>query len=164
MTSSKFTTEQRIAAFWAKADKSSGPDECWNWTAARSPLGCGRFGWHNHQTRQAHRIAYELTLGAFDAKLEVCHRCDNPSCCNPAHLFLGTHADNMADMGRKKRYSMPGYSGERHPGAKLTDQQVAAIRHLYAAKQGSQRDLARRFGVTQAHISLIVRGETRRTG
>jgi hypothetical protein len=83
----------------------------------------------------------------------VCHRCDVPACVNPAHLFLGTHADNMADMKRKGRN--PTGNGEDNPRAKFTADQVLEIRRLYGTGV-TQVELGQRFGVAQAHISQIV--------
>jgi hypothetical protein len=98
------TTEER---FWAKVDRSGGPDACWLWTAGTFRLrnGYGKFGADPAASRTvyAHRFAYELSHGPIPPGLLVCHHCDNPPCCNPAHLFLGTIADNMRDMSDKGR-------------------------------------------------------------
>lgn len=88
------TREQR---FWSKVDR-RGPDECWPWLAAKSATRYGVFD----KTR-AHRVAYALTHGLIPEGRIVCHRCDNPPCCNPAHLWLGTPKDNTADMVAKGR-------------------------------------------------------------
>ena len=85
------------------------------------------------------------------------HRCDNPPCCNPAHLFLGTHADNMADKAAKKRCRTGDFRGERNPNAKLSDAQRELIREAYATKRETQAELAARFGVSQGQVSRIVR-------
>ena len=92
--------------FWAKVDK-RGPDECWEWTAAKDPNGYGRFRvGRGMSTALSHRLAWQLTHGEKPS-LHVCHHCDNPSCVNPAHLFLGTNADNLADMRAKGRGKTP---------------------------------------------------------
>jgi hypothetical protein len=88
--------------------------------------------------------------------LLVCHHCDNPPCINPAHLFLGTHADNVADMDRKgRRRHMNGF-GEQAHHVKLTDAQVAEIRRRYATGSETQAELADAFGVGQSQIWRIV--------
>lgn len=88
--------------FWSKVDKSGGPDACWPWTGALSTKGYGRFALSTGNYIQANRFSYELTYGSL-GDLFACHRCDNPRCCNPAHLFPGTHQDNMRDMRQKGR-------------------------------------------------------------
>lgn len=98
--------------FWEKVDKSAGPDGCWLWQAQVHPRGYGRFaiGSRTDKTRQqvpAHRVAYELGNGPIPEGHYVCHRCDNPPCCNPAHLFTGTQQENMNDMKAKGRQNKP---------------------------------------------------------
>lgn len=87
--------------FWSKVAKTADNDGCWNWIAGRHK-GYGTFGIDGGKT-QAPRVAYLLANGPFDLELFVLHRCDNPACCNPRHLFLGTHDDNMRDMSEKGR-------------------------------------------------------------
>lgn len=87
--------------FWSKVDKSGGPEACWPWTAGKIPAGYGAF----HVRRKvvgAHRFALETVHGPL-GDLLACHRCDNPGCCNPAHLFAGTYSDNVRDMDAKGR-------------------------------------------------------------
>ena len=89
--------------FWMRVDQSD-PDGCWEWQGGRSNRGgYGLVGVGKAKNAKAHRIAYELANGPFDSDLFVCHRCDNPPCCRPDHLFLGTNADNAADRERKGR-------------------------------------------------------------
>jgi hypothetical protein len=90
--------------FWRHVDR-RGPDECWPWLAARNELGYGVF-WVCAPRRfsvLAHHMAWELTNGPIPPGKLICHRCDNPPCCNPRHGFVGVHTDNMADMKRKGR-------------------------------------------------------------
>lgn len=154
-----------VDRFWSKVSR--GPD-CWTWGAATDRDG---YGWFKRDGRQvyAHRVAYEITNNAQPGALQVCHSCDNPSCVNPAHLFLGTQADNSADMTRKGRQARGDRHGARlHPdtvrrgeanlgGGKLTATQVADIRRIYAAGGSTQTQIAKRFNVTQSLVSAITR-------
>jgi len=101
----------------------------------------------------AHRCAWEFKHGRPAPDLFVCHHCDNKLCVDPDHLFLGTHSDNMRDMHAKGR----GISGENHPWAKLSDEEVAAIR----AARGTQRQIAEAFGISQGHVSRLKMGQQR---
>lgn len=158
MDTHEYTPEQRIAALWKKIDKSGGDDSCWIWMGSRHPQGYGvmRAG---AKTIFAHRLAYEATYGPFLHELDVLHRCDNPPCCNPRHLFLGTHSENMADRKRKGRYStMP--RGEQHSQHKLTEVQVVEIRRLFASGQFTKQALGEMFGVHRSQIRRILTGAT----
>ena len=138
--------------FWAKVDK-RGPDECWPWTGAPTPKGYGVIRDQGRYVR-AHRLAWELANGPIPDDLLVCHRCDNPPCCNPADLFLGTNADNSADMVRKGRGAPLG--GQNNNSAKLTDADVNTIRRLWGTGAWRQRDIADVYHVGQPAISRIV--------
>ena len=106
---------------------------------------------------EMHRISYALAHPDWDGQMSVLHACDNPPCVRPDHLFLGTQADNLADMTTKGRRVQYDRHGERHPRVKLSQGQVDEIRVLYAAGGVSQEALGRRFGVGQTQISRIVR-------
>jgi hypothetical protein len=113
------------ARFWTLV-RHGGPDECWPWLGCRNPKGYGMSQVAEVRARTAHRIAWTLLYGAPESDAQfVCHRCDHPWCCNPAHLFLADNAENMRDMYRKKRVDR---SGENHPNAKLTAEQAELIR------------------------------------
>lgn len=97
--------------FWSRVDQSGGPDACWTWTRRRDKNGYGIVSW-KLKARRAHRMALQLSGVDIPNGMLVCHRCDNPPCCNPAHLFLGTAADNTRDMMSKGRN---GDSRPKHP-------------------------------------------------
>lgn len=143
--------------FWAKVDK-RGPDECWEWVGANTG-GKSRYGILrvNNRGFLAHRLSYSLKHGNIPDGLCVLHRCDNPSCVNPGHLFLGTYLENNRDKARKGRANPP--YGTREPNHKLTAADVIRIRKRYAAGDTRQRDIAAQYGVSQRLISLIVRRE-----
>lgn len=154
--------------FWARVDVGES-DACWEWTLGRSPRGYGKIKIAGCHLR-AHRVAYELAIGPIPDGLWVLHRCDNPPCCNPAHLFLGTAADNAADMVAKGRakgaprgllngsYTRPDRRprGERNGQAKLTAEAVAAMRREYGAGDVTQQVLSERYGVARSMVSRIV--------
>lgn len=128
---------------------------CWEWTGGRDSDGYGRQKLRG-KTRGAHVISYSLFVGVPIDGLCVLHRCDNPPCINPDHLFLGTHGDNSADRVAKGRQAR----GSSIGNAKLTDQSVSEIRSLYASGRYSQQDVASMFNVTKTSIRLIVKGRT----
>jgi len=127
--------------------------ECWVWRGAKGVKGYGQIK-RTGERRQvyAHRIAYELANGEVPEHKQVCHSCDNPLCVNPSHLFVGSSHDNHQDMKRKYRHLY----GERNTEAILTEQQAREI--LALGSTVSQRELGRRYGVSQATISKIARG------
>lgn len=139
---------------WAKVDK-RGPDECWLWRGTiRRPFG---YGATSYQGRQwiAHRLTWFLTHGPIPADLQVLHRCDVPACVNPNHLFLGTQADNMADMCAKGRaYDRRGHLNSN---VKLTADDVRRIRQMLAAGDRAM-EIAERFNVTYGAIYGIKNG------
>lgn len=126
--------------------------ECWNWTAYKCH-GYGRMGF-NGKIHMAHRMAFKIAYGPFDERLKVLHRCDNPSCVNPSHLFVGTQKDNVDDMTRKGRRAS--FGGERNSGRKLSADQVMRIRQ----DKRSGPVIAAEYGVTRAAINKIRRGVT----
>lgn len=139
--------------FWASVDQTpgQGPNgDCWEWQRGRVAQGYGRLSIGKGEVR-AHRYAYEMAFGEIPDGMMVCHRCDNPPCCNPNHLFLGTAGDNVADMVAKRRHMY----GEGHHKAKLSDDQVRAIR----TDQRRQVEIADDYGVTQGLVGMIKRRE-----
>lgn len=148
------------ARFWSKVDKSAGPDGCWLWTSLQFHDGYGCFKACKRSFR-SHRVAWTLENGQIphDGSTHgvcVCHKCDVRMCCNPAHLFLGTHTVNMADMLAKGRKSDIRARGEAHSRAKLTDDKVKEIRSLYAGGGIYQKQLAVQFGVSRTLICFIL--------
>jgi hypothetical protein len=133
---------------------------CHEWTGSRFLSGYGRVK-INGVTHRAHRLVWACAHGPIPEGMFVLHRCDNPPCVRLDHLFLGTHADNMADMaakGRASRNLTRRYPrGDEHRGAKLSDAQVEDVRRRYAAGEASQTALAAEFGVSQPLISQVVR-------
>jgi len=92
---------EMAARFWALVEKAA-PDRCWHWRSVTSSAGYGQFK-INGARYGAHRVAFFISQGRDPRDLQICHRCDNPLCCNPDHLFVGTHDDNMADKVAKGR-------------------------------------------------------------
>ena len=136
--------------FWQRVDK-LGPDECWEWQGKRDAKnGYGGLHWMG-KTMRAHRVALSLVDGDWDNRLLVCHSCDNPRCCNPAHLWRGTNKDNMLDKKTKNRSGHGAARGEKSGTAKLTAEQVTEIRN--SPLSGSQ--LSRRYGVARNYIFAI---------
>lgn len=128
-------------------------DECWEWLRSRHVAGYGQLK-ITSERRQAysHRIAFEVAYGPIPPGKQVCHTCDNPPCVNPHHLFVGTSGDNHQDMKRKNRHLF----GERNVRAVLTEQKAREIVALSPLL--SQRELAKRYGVSQGTISKIALG------
>ena len=126
------------------------PNGCIPWIGATYRRGYGKIGRNGHSVC-AHRLAWELAHGPIPDGLDVLHECDNPPCVNPEHLFLGTKADNVADMIAKGRQAC----GEVVATSKLTTRDVLGIRAQYAAGV-SQSQIARTHDIGQAHISRIV--------
>jgi HNH endonuclease len=142
--------------FWNKVHIGT-LDECWPWTASKNRQGYGYFG-INGKIYKAHRTAYRFSFGPFDQQKDICHHCDNPCCCNPNHLFLGTVSDNMRDCLTKGRGNKP--FGERIGLSKLTADKVRAMRSIYT--QGGLRivDVAAQFGVCFSTARTAIRGIT----
>jgi hypothetical protein len=174
-------TAKLIARFWPKVNKRSGHfwngTECWAWVACRTRFGHGLFGVQGKNVG-AHRVSYELAYGPIPAALWVLHRCDNPWCVRPEHLFLGTALDNNRDRHEKGRYAsgdrhparlhpekfgdphlLPNYvapRGESHGNAKLTDELVRTIRRLSAEGMG-YATIAARINSSKSNVARVVR-------
>jgi hypothetical protein len=150
-----YTTIQRVK-FWSKVDVKSF-DQCWNWIGASNGEGYGRMMIEKVRDK-SHRIAFQMTNGKIPKGICVCHRCDNPRCCNPSHLFSGTHADNMKDAVSKNRFPY----GKKSFRCRLSFRQVKAIRASYPKL--TKTELARKYGVSCQHICWILKQLGRNRG
>jgi hypothetical protein len=141
--------------FWAKVQKTDG---CWWWTAGKFKNGYGSIygGEHRGHYRKAHRVSWEIHYGAIPDNLCVLHKCDNPPCVRPDHLFLGTQKDNVQDMFFKERDNHA--QGEHVNTAKLTTAQVVEIRERYIPRKLSMKRLSREYGVGKSTIFCILKG------
>ena len=149
--------------FWSKVDRSG---ECWSWLGALDRKGYGRFSVGNSRgpngTRcnsmvAAHRFSYEQAFGSA-AGLFVLHRCDNPRCVRPEHLFLGTNLDNVRDMDAKGRRVTVVKRGSSHANAVLDEDKVRSIFRQHRVEGVTQAELARRHGVSRGAINHIFTG------
>jgi hypothetical protein len=169
-----------VNVFGSKVDKNLGGG-CWIWMGNRNPNNYGQFSVGprgNFRRTGAHRFAWEFTYGSIPDGLGICHRCDNPPCVRPDHLFLGDQLVNMQDAKAKGRISPPPLRygddhwtrarpdllvvGENHGNAKLTDAQVLEIRATFKPGiRGQKAEFARRFGVSATQIWRILAGASR---
>jgi len=151
-------------------------NDCWEWGLAYGRGGYGKIIYEK-KTCIAHRISYEIFIGKFDLSLQVCHKCDNPKCVNPDHLFLGNQKENVEDCIRKnRRNTAKGWfhkpetkllfkdrkrgdvKGEKHPMKKLDNEKIITIKNMYDMGY-TQKEIAKQFDVDQSCISYIVRGK-----
>lgn len=153
-------SEADIARFWTKVDR-AGPDDCWEWTKHRDKGGYGGFYGCNYSKYLAHRVAFVVTNG--DTELLVCHHCNNPSCCNPKHLYAGTQKDNIRQChveGRAVDNTRAiDNRGEKCSKAKLTKSDVCEIRAL-RVDGWLLREIAEKYGIRLTTVSAIIRNKT----
>lgn len=153
-------TTHPVTRFMALVQLSSiGRSGCWIWAGAGKGNGYGNFRLAD-RTLPAHRASFILFCGEDCEGLDVCHRCDNPACVNPDHLFLGTRLANMQDCKKKGRTAKGAALGDRRgssgPAAKLTWDQVRDIR----ASNDPAKVIGARYGVTNDNINRIRRNDT----
>lgn len=174
-------TPSDIKRFWSKVDTSAGMFACWIWLGSRDFRGYGKF-WLKGTNVRAHRASWKIIHGEIPEGLLVCHQCDNPSCVNPAHLWLGTDKDNADDRERKGRTAKGGRTrpksvakgfrngrythpettarGEKHGLSKLTNDLVREIRQRFANGETNKTLLASEYGVRDAAIGRIISRKT----
>lgn len=132
-------------------------DGCWEWTGSKMRNGYGQTEFVVDGKRKvvtAHRLSYQLHKGAIGEGMFVCHACDNPGCVNPAHLFLGSHVDNMSDAKRKGRMHL----GSAHGLAKLDESSVSEIKRLLRSGEKQQKEIASIYSVSSSAIQAIRAG------
>ena len=158
--------QRREERFWNYVDK-NGPSplvavawhpelegtKCWLWTGCKHTYGYGLFGVEDQKMQLAHRYAYFLTQGHYPYPQGL-HKCDNPSCCNPEHIFEGNDADNVADMMSKGRANTS--KGSKAGHAKLNENKVLKIRELFSAGHRTKASLAEQFSIDPSVISRII--------
>ena len=128
---------------------------CWLWNGARRKKGYGLFGLEG-KICSAHRVSYQMHVGTIPSGNQVCHRCDNPRCVNPDHLFTGTSVENNADKISKGRQA----KGECMASAKLTEDDVIRIRSIYikGSTDFNTKTIAGMYGVSASHVTKILKG------
>jgi hypothetical protein len=142
--------------FWSKVKKTDG---CWLWTGAKKEWGYGVIGRGRNidLLERAHRASWILNRGPIPKGMWVLHRCDNPPCVNPDHLWLGTRQDNTDDMMSKKRNRPPKLKGVDHGMNKLSESQVLRIREMWSRGRLTQKAIAFRFGIDHTSVHQIVK-------
>jgi hypothetical protein len=134
---------------------------CWEWQGYKQngygKIGIGSRTDGTRRTTSTHRLSYELNFGEIPKGMEVCHKCDNPCCIRPDHLFVGTRQDNIDDRERKGRNNPP--FGSKHAQAKLTEEQVISIREERLCKNTPIKKLAKRYGVCKKTMQDLLKGK-----
>lgn len=147
----KTPTQFDIDWFNKSVDKSN-LEGCWIWNGYKMKSGHGQYSF-NGDNVYTHRFAYLIANPEFDQTLHICHKCDNPSCVNPSHMFLGTQSDNSKDMVSKKRYAVG-----QAVGGHLSDEDVIEIRRMYKTGLYTQKTIGKKFNTHPGQISKIITG------
>jgi hypothetical protein len=150
-TALEYLSDAWLARYWDRVEKT---DDCWPWKGAKTTRGYGTISARG-KTMLAHRVAWEIANGSPPGEMDVCHTCDNTSCVNPNHLFLGDARANMGDMDSKGR--------RVNANERITAEIANDIRARYAVGGVRQKDLAEEFGLSQPAISDVLRNQTWRT-
>ncbi len=160
MTNSIALNNNDINRFWKYVDV-RGDNECWEWTAGKSDWGYGLLTVSGKRLK-ASRISWWIHKNQDPWELDVLHTCDNPPCCNPNHLFLGTQKDNSQDMTQKGRHGRlgDGMPGERNGNHKLTEKDISEIRMKYIPREYSLSMLAKEYGISKRQIERIVKNKS----
>jgi hypothetical protein len=151
--------DKRELQFW-NCVKKLGDNDCWEWQFTKTKAGYGTVNYKSERTT-AHRIAYKLTKGEIPQGLIVMHSCDNRACCNPAHLSIATQKENIHDMIKKGRSGDCRNFGKNHGGSKVTEAIAKEILKQYSETAISQQRLSEIYGISQTHISRLIRGESK---
>jgi hypothetical protein len=143
-------------ALWSHVAITADDNKCWEWLGTLDGSGYGQFSF-NGKMQRSHRVAWMYPNYVIPDGMVICHSCDNPACCNPKHLWLGTNQENMDDMVAKNR--SPNSRGERNPNVKLTSEMVAEIRNRFATEKIRKINLAREYGIGNSQIHRILSNE-----
>jgi hypothetical protein len=144
--------------FWSHVT-AGGEDDCWEWRASTGDFGHGIIrGDNNGKAIGAHRVSWEIHNGPIPDGLWVLHHCDNPPCCNPRHLYVGTRLDNVRDMHERQRAYC--YQPGQRKLTILTEEDVKSIRASYTGARGEKASLARAYGVSKTNIHSILTRQT----
>jgi len=133
-------------------------DKCWIWTGDKYDSGYGRLTLKLGLQVRAHRFMYEQRFGKIPEGMFALHKCDVRACVNPEHIFIGTKKDNMRDCVSKGRNRYKTLKGTESPNSNLTDRDITEIRELYKTGKFFQREIGRKFGVSQVTVSRIILG------
>ena len=146
-----YSLEQRHKIYDLFLSKVGKTDTCWIWFGPKNSQGYGQFSFNGYNYR-AHRFIWSYFNGEQPAKMCICHKCDNPSCVKPSHLFLVTYSENRIDAIKKGR--IVAKCGEDHPRAKLTNKDVAKIREI--GRKVTLREMGKEFGVNITSIDRVI--------